>query len=849
MKLKKKLTLMIAGLVALSLGVLSLVAIVSQKNSTEEMIVAQLADRRDAALDGFNAYLNTIEQDVNLWSSMAMTRNALNRFSNSWDALGSGAEKQLQRLYIEDNPHPVGEKHNLLSAGDGSQYSYDHNSFHPSFTALQQERGYYDVFLLDADGDLVYSVFKEADFATNFETGQFASTGLGEVFRAARNGQAGEISFTDFAPYAPSQGAPASFIGKKVLGEGGEFLGVIAFQMPIDTLSALVGDLGDGIHAMIIGSDGLLRNEDPRFGADTFLKENVSGSAIAAALSGSASTMTDMRDGNQYLQAAAPLQFQGASWAFVAEVDEHLAFTPVQNMRNKLLLIVAGCLGVAVVASVFLARSISTPVVSLTSTISRLTDGELDAEVHYADRKDEIGAIAKSIDYFREKLKEVEAARADKSAAEAREREALAEQQRAEAEALAKEKEAEEQQRLDAEAKRASELVIAEEIANVVSACASGDFGQRLDMVGKDGIFAELCAGINQIAETTETNINDVVNCIGELSKGNLGVRIDGERQGAFLQMKDDFNAALATLSQTMAQIKQSGLSVSSTSSELEQSSLNMAKRAEDNAAAVEETSAAVEQIAASIRQVAANSKAADEATRRVRESADKNREISEETEASINAMTEASALINRVVKVIEDIAFQINLLALNAGVEAARAGEAGRGFSVVASEVRALAQRSQDAVQEISTVIERNTQSVEAGVEKVGKSRRALEDIISEVEVASDQISDIAIAVDQQSMGVEEVNTAIRSIDSTSQTNAAALEEMTASSVSLNEEAKALGEALSHFHVVSDKKAGVRDSEIIPFDRKPAVDAITLPKKKASAGGGSSLDDSREEF
>ncbi|WP_299968451.1 methyl-accepting chemotaxis protein [uncultured Roseobacter sp.] len=200
---------------------------------------------------------------------------------------------------------------------------------------------------------------------------------------------------------------------------------------------------------------------------------------------------------------------------------------------------------------------------------------------------------------------------------------------------------------------------------------------------------------------------------------------------------------------------------------------------------------------------------------------------------------------MNRVVKVIEDIAFQINLLALNAGVEAARAGEAGRGFSVVASEVRALAQRSQEAVQEISQVIDQNNQSVEAGVEQVALSREALEGIMSEVEVASGQISDIALAVEQQSVGIEEVNTAIRSIDTTAQTNAAALEEMTASSVSLSEEAKVLAETLGQFHGVAQEKREADPANLAPPDQDTPN---ARPKKVASAGGGA-VDDGWAEF
>ncbi|MGC3938133.1 methyl-accepting chemotaxis protein [Roseobacter sp. EG26] len=501
------------------------------------------------------------------------------------------------------------------------------------------------------------------------------------------------------------------------------------------------------------------------------------------------------------------------------------------------------------VLAIFSSRSISTRLFEITKGMTELASGNLDVEIEKSEDKHEIGMMTNAMAVFLENARKARDLNMEVKEKEKAER-AREEAERTREAELEKEKRAAEEREREAERARMQTLQnFQNDMERVLGEAAAGNFSNRMSKDLDDQALVGLAEVINQLLEQTETNIDDIVRSIGELSQGNLGIRIDGGRKGAFLRMKDDFNTALSALSAMMAGIMESGQSVSSTSSHLETSSDTMAKRGEENAAAVEETSAAVEQIAASVRQVVVNAKSANEATLKVRESADRTRKVSDETEASINAMTEASEQINRVVKVIEDIAFQINLLALNAGVEAARAGEAGRGFSVVASEVRALAQRSQEAVQEISEVIDQNNHSVEVGVEQVALSRKAIEGIISEVEVASEQISEIALAVEQQSVGIEEINAAIGSIDKTAQTNAATLEEMMAASVTMSTEATTLAKALEQFHGVSLSTATGEKINAISSESRLAERATKPQKVAAVAGCQPMIDDSWEEF
>ncbi|WP_187432297.1 hypothetical protein ROLI_042590 [Roseobacter fucihabitans] len=460
-------------------------------------------------------------------------------------------------------------------------------------------------------------------------------------------------------------------------------------------------------------------------------------------------------------------------------------------------------------AILFISKRVAARIEYATKAIASVADGDATQEIirqdnDLAEIKDLTASLEKLIAGTR-KTQELMATLDD---VEVRERErAEAEKDRIklmETEAMARE-EKEKSARVEAARLKAFE-VFQQNMRDVLGAASEGRFDQRMPIEADHRNLTELAEVINEVLSEMDVNIADVVSGIGQLAEGNLAVRMRGDRKGAFLKMKDDFNAALEAMSSSMATILQSGRSVSATSGELQTAASKMSERAEGDAATVQETSVAIDRMSKSVRQVVENAKAADAATRNIQERANQTLEIADTTEASMDDMKRASEEINQVVKVIEDIAFQINLLALNAGVEAARAGEEGRGFSVVASEVRALARRSQEAVQDVNKVIGENTVVVEGSIANVKASKDAVEKIVSEVQIATKQISEIATAIEQQAAGISDINGAVTAVETSAQNNAASLEELTASSVSLNNDAVSLSQALSKFHGVSDR-------------------------------------------
>ena len=402
-----KLPLMIVGaggLVGVCIGIAAYWNAYDTLGDEAKIRLSALLESREAALSD---YLGSIEQDLRFVASNPATKDAVVAFRDSWAELGGGAEETLQRLYITENPHPTGSKDNLDAASDGSAYSEVHAQYHPWFREFLRERGYYDVFLFDLKGDLIYSVFKELDYATNLVDGKYRDSDLGNAFRAARDNSSGNFkAFFDFRPYAPSHGAPASFISTPVLGDDGQAVGVLVFQMPIDRLNDVVqqaAGLGETGQTYLVGDDGLMRTDSRFSDESTILVQSVDNAAVQAALRGEHGAVDGVDlAGNEALIAHAFIDFNGTRWAMIAEITYDELMAPANTLAMSLLAITLAALaGLAALGSL-LSRDITKPLVAMVDAVNGMAKGD-SATIPGIGRGDEIGSVSRSLELISQK--------------------------------------------------------------------------------------------------------------------------------------------------------------------------------------------------------------------------------------------------------------------------------------------------------------------------------------------------------------------------------------------------------------------------------------------------------------
>jgi methyl-accepting chemotaxis protein len=289
------------------------------------------------------------------------------------------------------------------------------------------------------------------------------------------------------------------------------------------------------------------------------------------------------------------------------------------------------------------------------------------------------------------------------------------------------------------------------------------------------------------------------------LAAQDLAFRMTDELPPAYRRLQTDFNKAISELEGAMVGVAQNVHAMEAVSNQIASAADNLSQRTEQQAASLEETAAALEEITATVDKTADGARNANQMVGSAKVEAQKSGEVVRQAIEAMNGIEKSSKQIGQIIGVIDEIAFQTNLLALNAGVEAARAGDAGRGFAVVASEVRALAQRSAEAAKEIKGLISASTAQVDAGVDLVADSGKALARIVGQIGEVSTVVAAIANGATEQAAALKEVNTAVNQMDQMTQRNAAMVEETTAASHALLKEASDLISSVSRFRVSKD--------------------------------------------
>ena len=567
----------------------------------------------------------------------------------------------LQYQYIANNSHPLGNKELLDSPNnDNTPYSLTHKAFHPHTREFLYHYGFYDVFIADIDtGNIIYSVFKELDFATSLLNGPYANTGIGEAFKKAASANNPEyVHLTDFKTYPPSYNAPAAFMSSPIY-DGTKKIGVLIIQMPIDKINSILthhekweqSGLGYSGETILTAKDGYTRSNNRAIieDLDSFINMlktkklastddinrieqlentigilNINNDAIAKAADGETGELHYIKyTGEEVLSAYAPVKVMNQEWIILSEMDLSEAVIPTKKLLSTInstalftaLIAILLSMGAAYVFGKILMQ----PLHRMIALVRDLATGDGNLRTRLDNRSaDETGILSGLIDQFIDKIQ-------------------------------------------------------------------------------------GLVSSINNEAK----NLNNIAHTMESIASDNA--------KGADQQQISS------------QQVNQSIIEMSLAASESAESATSAEQAASQAMSATNEGADIMTLTANSIQTVATNV---------------------EEAVAIIRELEHTSETIGSVVGVINGIAEQTNLLALNAAIEAARAGEQGRGFAVVADEVRALASRTQESTLEINSIIEKLQQNANTAVTVMNNGQDAVGTCVQEAEKAQSALQSIQVQI-----------------------------------------------------------------------------------------------------
>ncbi|MDP2079451.1 MAG: methyl-accepting chemotaxis protein [Pseudotabrizicola sp.] len=937
-------------------------ALISQAVINMEAATARASQRVDRWFDSTAQTLTTVADSKH-------ARDSIKQLSAILRAAGPEGPAFLKATYVDPNTARGMARDMFDYSGDRSAYGLTHGKVHEHYRALRRTHQFYDVFLFDAEGTLVYTVTKEADLGQNAIGGDLSRTSLGSAFRRAMAAETGTVLFDDFAPYSYSNGALASFMATPVLDDSGRNIGVVAIQLPSLLLADLVNDDGQtkqDYSFTLLGSGGYFWKKAGQTSIEG--QSDVATPQVQAAKRGEVGVQQDAvnGEGTPVLATFRPVSAFNAGWAVLAEVTVAEVEAPVRQSQFRtlvaLLLIVVAVLGVGLAISRWIAKPLAQLTLATTAMIERQP-----TSVGFQTRRDEVGELARGLERFRTDMAQADTLRVEMlfkgkafattstammisdakgtllyvnsalislfhthladlqtrfpgldpdnligrnisvfhanhssnmamlsdpkngkmetdikigdqvfalsiSAVEgddgARQGfvvvwEDVREQRRSNAViAAVSSAQAILEIGLDGRILTMNDMalqvyqydrpaIIGQHVGQLFKAGKAhaedvlsrvvdqGHLSELHHRVARDGSDRFVICNLNvifdrqgqaqrvvaictdQTAETafrtvTETSMKEraaeqqhvvesLRDALGALADGDLSTRIETTFPSEYESLRLNCNQAAQSLSDTLSRVAEVAGSILGGADIIATAAADLSRRTESQAATLEQTAAALDTLTSNVRSATEGTLKAGGKVKSAHGEARNNGAVVQQAIDAMTAIEQSSHQISKIISVIDDIAFQTNLLALNAGVEAARAGDAGRGFAVVAAEVRALAQRSSEAAKEIKTLISTSETQVGTGAGLVSQSGRAVEAIVTDVAEISVIVQNISQAAQDQSNSLAEINAGVAVLDKVTQQNAVMVEESTAASVLLKQEADELAALLSGFNLIGD--------------------------------------------
>ncbi|GAB4577217.1 MAG: hypothetical protein Tsb0019_05440 [Roseibium sp.] len=506
MKVSVKLPALVLGIALLcsaGVGVASyLSGADAVQSQAEQRLVALAESRKDTLLE----YYQSRETAILAHAQGKGLRAAYSDLSAAWDKYEDKASEMLTKLYVTDNPHPAGERDQLLKAGR-KPYDKEHGKHHASLRDYADANDYPDLILINPEGDVIYTTRKRADFGVNLRADGWSDTPLATAFEKAIVSEVETISGVDPVAYAGYDNQPVGFWAAPIAA-GSKTIGVVVYEMPLGKISSMLGNyagLGDTGNILLLTEDLRVMNDSART-PDTseILSDAYAAPEISAALNGDI-VFGELADynGRNVFAAVVPYQVFGKSYALavVQEVQEVLA--PLSALKFWIFVISIMCAVIAGVVGLLVAKGLSGRISSLGSVMSRLAGGDTEVDLPEQKASDEIADMAKTVLVFREN-----AVARERLEAEQREAAAGRERQAAEIARMIDEFRSEVTEMLDAVADNSAQMRTEAEKLNSVA-----------DETARDA------SGASSASEAASTNVQTVASAAEELSASIQEIR------------------------------------------------------------------------------------------------------------------------------------------------------------------------------------------------------------------------------------------------------------------------------------------------------------------------------------